>query len=87
MMEGSHGRVLQRCKCVNKTPEASPRSLSLGDTMQFTKYAEMPSLKKKTHTAGLGQAQGSLLLCQAGAKQVGKISFQPKPQTKFPVES
>ena len=49
MMEGSHGRVLQRCKGVNKTPEASPRSLSLGDTMQFTKYAEMPSLKKK-HT-------------------------------------
>ena len=51
MMEGSHGRVLQRCKGVNKTPEASPRSLSLGDTMQFTKYAETPSLKKKkTHS-------------------------------------
>lgn len=47
MMEGSHGRVLQRCKGVNKTPDASPRSLSLGDTMQFTKYAEMPSFKKK----------------------------------------
>lgn len=46
-MEGRHGGVLQRYKGVNKAPEASPRSLSLGDTMQFTKYAEMPSLKKK----------------------------------------
>ena len=50
MMEGSHGRVLQRCKGVNKTPDASPRSLSLGDTMQFTKYAEMPSFFKKKKT-------------------------------------